>query len=99
MASVPSTDAMEVAVILDAKEPDGPHDETVGLENDLAEAVEVKLDGDGMVVLENNLGGAIEVFRKAGCTGTLWYSQKEKKEQQKKVIVIMYSTQYQGNSE
>ena len=64
-ASLPSTDAMDVAVIPDAKEPDGPHDETVGLENDLAEAVEVKLDGDGMVVLENNLGGAIEVCRKA----------------------------------
>ena len=68
-ASVPSTDAMEAAVIPDAKEPDDPCDEIVGLENDLAEAIEVKLDGDGVVVLENNLGGAIEVFGKPGCTG------------------------------
>ena len=64
-ALVPSTDAMEAAVIPDAKEPDGPYDEIVGLENGLAEAIEVKLDGDGVVVLENDLGGAIEVFRKA----------------------------------
>ena len=59
--SVPSTDAMEVAVIPDER--DGRHDEIVGRESDLA-AIEVKLDGDGVVV-ENNLGGAIEVCRKA----------------------------------
>ena len=59
--SVPSTDAMEVAVIPDER--DGLHDEIVGRENDLA-AIEVKLDGNGVVV-ENNLGGAIEVCRKA----------------------------------
>ena len=52
---------MEVAVIPDER--DGLHDEIVGRQNDLA-AIEVKLDGDGVVV-ENNLGGAIEVCRKA----------------------------------
>ena len=49
---------MEVAVIPDER--DGLHDEIVGRENDLA-AIEVKLDGDGVVV-ENNLGEAIEVW-------------------------------------
>ena len=44
--------------------------------NDLAEAIEVKLDGDGVVVLENNLGGAIEVFRKAWVDR---YTQKKRK--------------------
>ena len=60
-ASVLSTDAMEVVVIPDAEEPDGPHNEMVELENDLGGAIEVKLAGDGIVVLENNLGAAIEV--------------------------------------
>jgi hypothetical protein len=52
---------MEVVVIPDAKEPDGPGDEMVELENNLVGAIEVKLDDDGIVVLENNLGAAIEV--------------------------------------
>ena len=52
---------MEVVVIPDAKEPDGPGDEMVELENNLGGAIEVKLDDDGIVVLENNLGAAIEV--------------------------------------